>query len=115
MNQNGLNGEEDIIMVTDAERMSCVYEHFIHPYLVNLVDLVAKPDISIEDVIFNDPATIVLWSDGTKTVVKAVNEKFDPEKGLAMAFTKKYLGNKGNYYNTIRRWTEKYSEEESAK
>ena len=99
-------------MVMDDERMSRVYEHFIYPYLVNLV---AKPDISIEDVIFNDPATIVLWSDGTKTVVKAVDEKFDPEKGLAMAFTKKYLGNKGNYYNTIRRWTEKYSEEESAK
>ena len=99
-------------MVMDDERMSRVYEHFIYPYLV---DLVAKPDISIEDVIFNDPATIVLWSDGTKTVVKAVDEKFDPEKGLAMAFTKKYLGNKGNYYNTIRRWTEKYSEAESAK
>ncbi len=51
----------------------------------------------IKDVIFNDSATIVFWDDGTKTVVKAVNEKFDPEKGLAMAITKKALGNKGNY------------------
>lgn len=55
-------------------------------------------------VIFNDPATIVFWNDGTKTVVKAVDEPFDPEKGLAMAISKKYLGNEGNYYNTFKKW-----------
>ena len=59
---------------------------------------------SIKNVIFNDPATIVFWSDGTKTVVKAENESFDPEKGLAMAIAKKALGNKGNYYNEFKKW-----------
>jgi hypothetical protein len=50
--------------------------------------------------IFNDPATIVFWKDGTKTVVKAQNgETYDPEKGLAMAFSKKMFGNEGNYYD----------------
>ena len=58
----------------------------------------------IKDVIYNDPATIVFWEDGTKTVVKCKNEKFDPEKGLAMAFSKKMLGNKGNYYNVFKKW-----------
>lgn len=58
----------------------------------------------IKRVIYSDPATIVLWKDGTKTVVKCKNEKFDPEKGLAMAFSKKMLGNKGNYYNTFKKW-----------
>ena len=43
------------------------------------------------NVIFNDPATIVFWSDGTKTVVKAHNEPFNPEKGLAMAIVKKHV------------------------
>jgi hypothetical protein len=61
---------------------------------------------SIKCVIFNNPATIVKWSDGTKTVVKASNEPFDKEKGLAMAIAKKALGNKGNYYNQIRKWLE---------
>lgn len=60
--------------------------------------------LEIKDVIFNDPATIVFWSDGTKTVVKAVNEDFDKEKGLAMAITKKFFGNKGNYYNRLKKW-----------
>lgn len=58
----------------------------------------------IKSVIYNDPATIVFWEDGTKTVVKCKNEKFDPEKGLAMAFSKKMLGNKGNYYNIFKKW-----------
>ena len=58
----------------------------------------------IKNVIYNDPATIVFWEDGTKTVVKCKNEKFDPEKGLAMAFSKKMLGNKGNYYNIFKKW-----------
>lgn len=62
----------------------------------------------IKDVIFNSPATIVFWTDGTKTVVKAQNEDFDPEKGLAMAFFKKMHGNKGHYFEEIKKWTEKY-------
>lgn len=61
------------------------------------------PDI--DDVIFSGPATVVKWKDGTKTVVKCnKGENFDPEKGLVIAITKKALGNKGNYYETIRKW-----------
>ena len=57
----------------------------------------------IEKVIFNKPATIVLWEDGTKTVVKCEDEAYDPEKGLAMCIAKKALGNKGNYFNTFKK------------
>lgn len=63
----------------------------------------------IEKVIFNEPATIVIWADGTKTIVKAQNgEPYDPEKGLTMAITKKALGNKGKYFDTIKKWTKEY-------
>lgn len=62
---------------------------------------------SIKNVIFNNPATIVFWSDGTKTVVKAEGEPFDPEKGLAMAIAKKSLGNKGDYYDEFKKWLPK--------
>ena len=55
----------------------------------------------IENVILNDPAVIVIWGDGTKTVVKAQGEKFDPEKGLAMAISKKAFGNKHSYYGVF--------------
>jgi hypothetical protein len=60
----------------------------------------------VERVIFNYPATIVLWKDGTKTVVKTQNDElYDCEKGLAMCFVKKALGNKGNYYNAVKKYT----------
>lgn len=62
----------------------------------------------IKNVIFNDPATIVFWDDGTKTVVKCQDgDEFDPEKGLAMAIAKKAYGNKGNYCNKMKKWLPK--------
>ena len=50
-----------------------------------------EESLFIKQVIFNDPATIVIWSDDTKTTVKCNNEPFDEEKGLAMAISKKFL------------------------
>ena len=67
----------------------------------------------IKKVLFRDPATIVFWSDGTKTVVKASNEEYDPEKGLAMAISKKFLGNGGNYYNEFKKWLPTQETEEN--
>lgn len=58
----------------------------------------------IQNVIFNDPATIVIWADGSKTVVKAENEPYDPEKGLAMAIAKKFFDNKGYYFDVFKKW-----------
>ena len=72
--------------------------------------MVVQPSIpkinmpKIKNVIFNNPATIVMWDDGTKTVVKASKEKYDAEKGLTMAITKKALGNNGAYYDVIKKW-----------
>ena len=66
----------------------------------------SKPvPLSIHKVIFNNPCTIILWSDKTKTIVKCgEDEEYDPEKGMAMAISKKFLGNKGNYYETFKKW-----------
>lgn len=66
----------------------------------------------IKEVKFNGPATIVFWEDGTKTVVKCgLHDKIDYEKGLAMAITKRALGDNGHYYETIK----KYAGEEMTK
>lgn len=48
----------------------------------------------IDKIIFNNPATIVFWSDGTKTVVKCMrNQEFNTYYGVACAIMKKYFGN----------------------
>lgn len=65
----------------------------------------------IKKVIFNNPATVVIWDDDTKTVVKCQPgkngklEKYDKEKGLALCIAKKVLGNKSNFNNTFKKWT----------
>lgn len=70
----------------------------------------------IKNVIFNDPLTIIVWSDGTKTFVKASeNDMYDPEKGMALAIAKKAMGNKYSYYDEIRKWIAKDTERKAKK
>lgn len=64
---------------------------------------------AIKDVIFNPPATIIIWEDKTKTVVKCGEKDiYDPEKGMAMAISRKALGDRGSYYNVFEKWLEPY-------
>lgn len=67
---------------------------------------------NIKKVIFHDPATIIYWNDGTKTVVKTQNgEKFDPEKGMAMAICKKANCNDSIYYEAFKEFLPKEEKE----
>lgn len=73
----------------------------------------ASKSTLIKKVHFNPPATVVLWADGSKTVVKAQEgDDYDPEKGLAMAISKKALGNKGNFNDVFKKHLELYYEEQ---
>lgn len=68
--------------------------------------------VSIRKVIFNDPATIVLWSDGSKTVVKCGPEdSYDMEKGLAMAIVKKMAGNDNRFHKVFKQYPKKKKKE----
>lgn len=58
------------------------------------IELIIDIPGMIDRVIFNDPATIILWKDGSKTVVKRSNDDiWDSEKGFCMAIIKKLYGN----------------------
>ena len=47
-------------------------------------------------IIFNGAATIILWANGTKTVVKCMDgDVYDPEKAVLMAYLEKITGGKG--------------------
>lgn len=50
--------------------------------------------IYIKKVIYNKPATIVFWSDNTKTISKCgEGDNYNPEMGLALAVMKKLVSN----------------------
>lgn len=94
----------------DVSRINCecylesIFERDNKKY--DIIDQYVRNKIS--RVIFNAPATIVLWGDGSKTVVKCgKDECYDPEKGLAMAISKRFLGDKGNYYEEFKKWLPK--------
>ena len=70
------------------------------------------PDMGIKEIIFHEPATIVYWKDGTKTVVKCNPEdSFDPEKGVFVAMLKK-IGESdySGWLDQIKPYIEKYYE-----
>lgn len=57
--------------------LTCSIEHYSVP--------------KVEKIIFSKGHTIVIWDDKTKTIVNCSEEKFDAEKGLAMAFMRKMM------------------------
>ena len=101
------------IIVTNMETSSLSYEQRIKIKLDGIIEQYSSMesgvsnipfDMMYEKVIFNEPATIVIWKDGSKTVVKCQkNYEYDPEKGLALCFMKKALGNKGNFNNILKK------------
>ena len=63
-----------------------------------------------DKLILNPPATIIIWNDGTKTVVKCADgDLYDPEKGVALCFMKKYFPNV--YRKVLNEVNEKYQPE----
>ena len=66
----------------------------------------------IKNVIFNDPATVVIWDDGSKTVVKCQpGDTYSKETGLALCIAKKFLGNKGNFNDVFKKWIPEEADE----
>lgn len=109
--------KEDLlnIMITNNTWPDAVnkYTSIIDEYCANdvlateeaLCRLYSRGLPEIRKVIFHDPATIIIWADGSKSIVKCTEkDKYDPEKGFAMAIAKKALGNKGNYYNIFKEY-----------
>jgi hypothetical protein len=59
----------------------------------------------IKNVYFNDPVTVVMWEDGTKTVVKCQEgDVYSEEVGMALCIAKKSLGNMPNFNNVFKKW-----------
>lgn len=71
-------------------------------YKYAIIDL-KKPEI--KQIIFNGPATIVYWKDGSKTIVKCTEgDTFDPGVGIMMATIKKIFGDDyPKYKNSVKK------------
>ena len=92
-----------------SDYISKIFIHMLHTYTPSLDTCIFNPDsISkfIKKVIYNNPATIVLWKDNTKTVVKCCEgDVYDKEKGLMACIIKKLTGNTGRWNEILKEWT----------
>lgn len=100
------NGHELLIQVEELDLDPCTLPTITAHFMSSYFELSkGKKDGPIKKVIFNNPATIVIWSDNTKTVVKCQpGDTYSEELGLAMCISKKYLGNKGNFNEVFKKW-----------
>ena len=65
--------------------------------------------LDIKKVIFNNPATVIYWSDNTRTVVKCQpDDYFNHELGFLLAICKKVFGNTGRYNELLREYVPGY-------
>lgn len=61
----------------------------------------------IEDVIFSEPATIIKWADGTKTVVKCEDgDTYNKFYGFVCCIAKKIYGNNSRFNSIANKWIE---------
>lgn len=120
LNWNMCNDLTTAMLVDEKAIARAVHEGMAVDYGRQSTERAKKNDIvlfgmcrvSIRKVIFNDPATIVLWSDGTKTVVKCGPEdSYDMEKGLAMAIVKKMAGNDNRFHKVFKQYPKKKKKE----
>lgn len=79
-------------------------------------DIIYKPAApAVRRILFNDPATVVFWKDGTKTVVKATDsDKYVPYYGFLAALAKKIYGSNAKVQEMIRPWLPKEDDVSSA-
>ena len=67
-----------------------------------------RPKDGLKKVIFDEEAgvTVAIWWDDSKTIVRCQEgDTFDKEKGLALCYMKKALGNRGSFNETLKKWT----------
>ena len=61
-------------------------------------------NVDVKKIIFSGPKTIVLWTDGTKTIVSMSKDelRFDPEAAFCAAYTKKMFGTNSKIKRVIK-------------
>lgn len=73
-------------------------------YLIAEAQKIGKAETAVKPtkILVQGTATIIWWSDDTKTIVKCQKgDKMDPEKGIAMCVMKKFMGTNETHSNYL--------------
>lgn len=107
--------DSSAILLPTLSSVTCTPEHYVfnEPCSCDLWKSVCENKASIlasipriKRIVFNNPATIILWEDDTKTVVKAMKDTpFNPYHGFCTAVCKKLFGGNSIIKNVIREYS----------
>lgn len=101
---DGLDGRLLVLLSGGSDkrgRFMNVFDELIKG-LESIMNAITGGNLAIEKAIFNDPATIVIFSDGTKTVVKCQEgDSYDKRTGLLLCCAKRLFGNTGRYNDIL--------------
>ena len=92
-------------------------ERFSYDDIAEALNRAFNPNIfgkslTTKKIIYNGPATIILWTDGTKTVVKCKEgDPYSFEAGFALAVLKRLTGN--DFHRCLRKVTKGAVKDES--
>lgn len=83
---------------------------FEERFLAVIPDAGVIVDDAIKKIIFSGPKTIILWKDGTKTIVTCgEGDTYDPYVGFCVAVTKKMFGSTSKVKRILNRYTKEDS------
>lgn len=96
----------DPYVVTKSVRMPTNYAKQALNATYGIASKKSIPEIKNVHFMHDSGLTVVIWEDGTKTFVKCGKDEpiFDEEKALAMAISKKAMGNEYKYFEKIKKW-----------
>lgn len=81
---------------------------FKERFLAVIPDASVLVDDAIKQIIFSGSKTIVLWKDGTKTIVTCgEGDTYDPYVGFCVAVTKKMFGSTSKVKKILNAYTKK--------
>lgn len=100
----GITGGTKIRLEGQLDSINPRFNCYRETYIATAQEVYRTFKMTPERVIYNDPATIVFWKDGTKTVVKCMEgDTYNPEVGLAMCVCKKLYDSK--YHKFFKHYT----------
>ena len=112
------SGQEADILIREFRvdhSLGCEPEARIEGILTRLTKRKPQaPELMVTDVIYHNPATVVYWSDNSRTIVKCQpGDTYNPMTGFLLALCKKVCGNTGNYNDLLRECVPGYGKKEA--
>jgi len=114
---NRLVNQIGIVKISHGDKIGVQLDGFTNPYsqhglywfnessLAVIPECDAVTELSVKQIIYSGPKTVVIWSDGSKTIIScSETDTYDQYAGFCAAVTKKMFGSNSNIKKIIDKY-----------